>query len=333
MKAAPRASRITEALDQSKIRYLDVDGVRTRFYEDGAGEALVLVHGGDIGSIDALDTWSLNLKGLAKHCHVYALDKLGAGFTGNPRSDKEYTFEATVRHTEQWLKAIGVSSAHLVGHSRGGLLVASLALSVPNLAKTTVIVNSATLAPDHPDPQLRSGVFYAEIDRRTAAGPPTRESLRLLPVASSYSAEHITDGYISRYLEIALLPSQLEASARMRAGLNDALFRPGIQKARAETLRLIDERGLPSRTLVIWSRNDPTAPLGEVGLRLFERICAKTPQTEMHVFNRAGHHTYREHPRDFNRVVQNFCLNRVDVDLVSVSPSSVSESDYRFPNQ
>lgn len=302
-----------DRLDQSKISYVDVEGVRTRFYEDGAGAAMVLLHGGDIGAIDSLDTWSRNLKGLAKHFHVYAMDKLGAGYTGNPRSDKDYRYEATLLHTVKWLEAIEVTEAHLLGHSRGGLLAASLALSVPHLAKTTVIVNSASLAPDHPDPVLRSGAFYAEVEGRTPPGPPTRESVRIEPEASSYLTEHITDGYIRRRLEIALLPSRLDAAARMRAGLNDEFYMPSIVKARREALRTIDERGMPSRTLVIWSRNDRTAPLGEVAVKLYERICAKTRQTEMHVFNRAGHYAFREHPEDFNCVVQNFCLRESDV--------------------
>ena len=45
-------------LDLSKIRWADVNGVRTRYYEAGQGEPLVLIHGGDIAFVDALDTWS-----------------------------------------------------------------------------------------------------------------------------------------------------------------------------------------------------------------------------------------------------------------------------------
>jgi 2-hydroxy-6-oxo-6-(2'-carboxyphenyl)-hexa-2,4-dienoate hydrolase len=300
--------RLEDPLDQSKIHHVDVDGVRTRFYEEGAGEALVLLHGGDIGTIDSLDSWSLNLKGLAEHFHVYALDKLGAGHTGTPRSDKGFTYEAIVRHTAKWLDVVGVREAHLVGHSRGGLLAASLALSIPNLAKTTVIVNSASLAPDHPDPRLRSGTFYADIERRTPLGLPTGESVRIEPEANSHSTVHVTDEFIRRRLEIGLLPSQRDAVTRMRGGLNQEFYMPSMAKARMETLRAIDERGLPSRTLVVWSLDDRSAPLADVGIKLYERICAKTRHAEMHVFNAAAHYTYREHPGAFNRVIQSFCL-------------------------
>ena len=37
--------------------------MRTRYYEDGQGEPLVLFHGGEFGSLYTLDSWSLNLPG------------------------------------------------------------------------------------------------------------------------------------------------------------------------------------------------------------------------------------------------------------------------------
>ena len=300
--------RPSDLLDTSKLRFIDVDGIRTRYYEDGRGDPLVLLHGGHFGFIDSLDTWSLNFNGLAEHFHVYAVDKIGEGHTDTPERDEDYTYDMTYRHAARWIELLGVTNAHVLGHSRGGLLAASLAFGVQGLAKTVVIVNSATLAPNPDDPNLQSGAFYAEIDRRTPPGPPSREQLFVEPEANSFSTEHITDEYISRYLEIARLPSQQEAKRRMEQGLNDNVFMPSLNRSRAEMIQTIEERGMPVRTLVIWSRNDRSAPLAEVGLRLYERICSKTREAEMHVFNEAGHYTYREHPLEFNRVVRNFCL-------------------------
>ena len=61
-------------------KFVDVDGVRTRYYERGAGPVVVLFHGGHFGSHDAADSaddWSLNFDGLAHWFHVYAIDKIG----------------------------------------------------------------------------------------------------------------------------------------------------------------------------------------------------------------------------------------------------------------
>jgi 2-hydroxy-6-oxonona-2,4-dienedioate hydrolase len=295
--------------DQTKLKFVEVDGVPTRYYDNGDGDPLVLLHGGNYGFLDSLDTWSLNFEGLADHFRVLAVDKPGQGFTGNPAHDDDYTQDFTLKHALGWLDAVGLGEAHVAGHSRGGLLAAQVAFARPSFVKTAILVNSATLAPDPEDPSLHSSVFYASVGVHEHRGSWTREDALVEPIANSYSQTHITDEYIDRYLEISKLPTFEEAESKMRDGLVGTVFMPNLNRARAETLAEIDRRGLPCRTLVVWSANDRSAPLREVGLRLYERLVAKTDEAEMHVFNHAGHYTYREHPVGFNKVVTTFCLD------------------------
>ncbi|MEN0140263.1 MAG: alpha/beta fold hydrolase, partial [Rhodococcus sp. (in: high G+C Gram-positive bacteria)] len=60
-----------------KVRFIDVNGVRTRFYEEGTGDPLVLVHGIRLGA----DSWFHNIDQLAVGRRVIAPDLLGCGFT------------------------------------------------------------------------------------------------------------------------------------------------------------------------------------------------------------------------------------------------------------
>lgn len=302
---AAAGSAAADTLDPQRIRFVEVDGIRTRYYEAGAGEPLVLVHGGQFGPGYSLDSWSMNLHVLARSFHVYALDRLGQGHTDNPKSDDAYTFEALFQHFRGFLEAVGVRGAHFVGHSRGGLPIARLALEHPQLVRTLVIVDSSTLAPE--DPQFPSGAFYGDIARRMPPGPPTREAVRLEPAAQSYSTRHVGDDFVGRLLEIALLPKTQEAQRRM-AALGERVWTPSLNRARADALRMIDQHGLPVPTLVIWAFNDVSAPMGVHGLPLFQRIAAKTPHSEFHVLNQSGHYVFREQPTAFNRLVQSFCL-------------------------
>jgi pimeloyl-ACP methyl ester carboxylesterase len=300
---------VRDTLDTKKLHWVDVDGVRTRYYEDGSGEPLVLIHGGGFAFIDSLDCWSLNLDGLAERFHVYALDKLGQGHTDNPKRDGDYTYDALVRHTRRWLEVLGIRRAHLVGHSRGGLLVTTLALEAPGLARTLVIVDSGTLAPD--DPRYVTESFYKDVARRIPPGPPSLETMRAEPVANSYSADHVTEEYLRRNLEIARLPKTKDAQQRVGAlGLDDTelgrtLWMPSLQKGRRTTLEKA-EHGMPMPTLVVWGMNDPSAPL-PLGLSLFERIARRTPTAELHVLNHAGHYCFREQVPAFNRLITTFC--------------------------
>ena len=98
-------------------KFVDVDGIKTRYFEGGSGETLVLVHGGQFGSIYSADVWSLNFDILCEHFHVYAFDKLGQGYTDNPKTDAEYTMKAVIEHTYQFLRTVGIQKANLLGHS------------------------------------------------------------------------------------------------------------------------------------------------------------------------------------------------------------------------
>ncbi len=300
---AQASAPVVDGLDESKLRFVDVHGARTRYYEDGSGEPLVLFHGGQFGSLYSLDAWSLNLPGLARHFRVYAVDKLGQGYTDNPPGD-DWTFDALLRHSLGFLDALGIRGAHIAGHSRGGLLVAAMAFARPDLVESVVIVDSSTLAPD--DPRYPGGVFYEEIDRRTPPGPPTRDTVRMEPDAQAHSLAQVTDDFVSRLLAIAQTPRHAAANERMQALANSRWF-PTMNQHKADILRRIDESGLPRPTLVVWGFNDRSAPL-PLGHELFARIARKTPRAEMHILNGAGHYSYRDQYQAFNRTLTSFCL-------------------------
>jgi pimeloyl-ACP methyl ester carboxylesterase len=179
-----------------------------------------------------------------------------------------------------------------------------MALEHPDMVKTAMIVDSSTLAPE--DPHVPTYLFYEEIAARASGGAPTRETVRMEPDAQSFSKAHITDDYLGRMLKIALLPTIQEVRRRMR-DLRFSVWHPSLYRKRTETLRQIEERGLPVPTLIIWGFNDRPAPL-HLGHRLFERLCPKTPHAEFHVLNQAGHYVFREQWQKFNRVVSDFCL-------------------------
>ena len=244
----------------------------------------------------------LNLKPLAKHFHVYALDKPGQGYSAIPKRDADYTFEWMFDRILRILEVLEIRNAHFVGHSRGGLVVACLALEHAHLVKTAVIVDSSTLAQE--DPHLPTDTFYNELAARTP-GPPTPDTTRLILGAQSVSKAHVTDDFVERTFKVATLPTTQEARQRMRT-LRTEVFYPNLYRKRKEVLAAIDERGLPVPTLVVWGFNDRAAPL-YLGHRLFERISPNTPNAEFHVINRTGHQCFREQWEAFNRVVIDFC--------------------------
>jgi 2-hydroxy-6-oxonona-2,4-dienedioate hydrolase len=292
-------------LDPERIRFGHVAAARTRYWEAGAGEPLILVHGGEFGDLYSLDAWSLNLTDLATTFHVFAFDRLGQGFTDNPRARDRYTIDAVMEHVTAFVETVAPSPAHLVGHSRGGFLVMRLALERPDLACTVTIVDSNTAAPENP--AFPSGRFYEDLERRIP-GPARPDIVDVEPQLQSYSAVHITDDFLERRRKLASLPKLSEAYLDGEPGRR-ATWESGLDRLRRDALSRIDRDGMPVPVLVVWGRDDPSAPL-PLGLDLFDRLSAESSEVQLHVINRAGHYAFREHPMTFNALVRAFCLRQ-----------------------
>ena len=281
-----------------EAKYVDVKGIRTRYLEAGRGEPLLLVHGGEFGTSCSANDWDLNIDSLAESFHVFAIDKVGSGFTDNPKSDQEYVIGATVQHAYDFLNTMKMDSAHAVGHSRGGYTVCRLALEHPEVVKTLVIVNSATLTvPRQP--------IYREWDRLAALIKDVRDKQRYLVAANSLKSEHITDNYADVMVEIVMLPKSQEATARMETGLRTQ-FLEDLAARQKETHEWIRAGRLKAPTLIMWGFNDPSAEFDPVGLELLRLIFPSTSRSQMHILNQAGHYCFREQPEAFVAAVTNF---------------------------
>ena len=281
-------------------RFVTLDGVRTRYFEAGTGDDLVLIHGGKYGTFYSAYHWSLNFHELSKHFHVYAFDKLGMGDTDNPKSDADYTMTAVIEHARAFIRTMGIKNATLAGHSRGALPAARIAIDHPELVKALVIFDSNTLPAG--DPSMTYD-FYTKLE---VGAPPVPDGEFILrePIANSYSQEHISEDFIQEMLRIGRLARTLEARAKMEHFL-EAVFLPSMREKKYETLKLIEAGRLHAPTLIIWGADDRSSPM-KLGLDLLRVIGAVVPRTEFHAFNQAGHYVFREHAHQVNQLVTNF---------------------------
>lgn len=282
-------------------KFVNADGINTRYFDKGRGEILLLVHGSHFGTTDACDSaidWELNFDSLARWFRVIAIDKLGQGHTDNPGTDADYTMAAVVKHAAQFIETMGLRNVHVIGHSRGGYIVGRLTLDRPELVRSCTIVDSGTLAP---------GPSKTEYIMAKAPQPRlSRESQRWVAEHYSFRSDHITESWLDAAEEIAKLPKYREAVRKMEdQGLKRNHFSPHLTLHKEETLNWIMQGRLTTPTMLVWGYNDPTALLKR-GQALFELIADNNPHAEMHVINQAGHFCYREQPETFNQVIRGF---------------------------
>jgi 2-hydroxy-6-oxonona-2,4-dienedioate hydrolase len=280
--------------------WLDVNGIRTRYYDQGSGETLVFIYGGNFGTGDSASsayTWSPNFGPLAEEFRVVCFDKLGQGFTDNPPAD-DYTMRAVVRHIREFIKALNLPPVHLVGHSRGGYAAIRVALEDHDIVKTVTVVNSGTLSP---------GVGTNEV---ILSRPPfprgSRECVRWVYENYSFSPAVVTEKWIDAVTETLALPKYQESVKKMEGEkLATKLFLPELARQKRETLQWLAEGRLQRPVQIIWGFNDRTAVI-ERGMELFQLIAANESRAQFHIINQSGHFPFREHPERFNRLLAGF---------------------------
>lgn len=283
-----------------EARFVDVAGTRTRYYDIGEGRPILLIHGGTYRSYATADDWSRNIASLAGSNRVVALDKLGQGHTDNPTDPGDYTLTATSRHIREFVRLVDLRQLTVVGHSRGALPAAVLALDEPERVVGLVVIDSNTLAPEHPDTPTE---FYARIDK---ARPSVADEafVRREPEANSFLKHHVSGEFVSRRLMVALLSKVREATRMIEENL-ESVFRPDHERLREETLRRVSSGELRAATSIIWGYNDPSAPL-VLGRLLYDIFAAADPAAELHILNHSGHYPYREHAATCNDLIAGF---------------------------
>ena len=122
--ATPTRAELTTNGEVAGLRaqFTNVNGVRTRYYEMGEGDPLVLVHGGGWSGHASANVWSKNIPLFAKRFHVFAPDKLGSGMTDNPQDDNELNIQGEVDHIYDFIRQMKLGMVHLVGEVAWGRL-------------------------------------------------------------------------------------------------------------------------------------------------------------------------------------------------------------------
>lgn len=295
---APRDFHPRVGMEMGKEKWLDAAGVRTRYFDEGQGERIVFVHGGNLGSNDGsggATTWNVNFPVLARQHNVIAFDKLGQGFTENPKTDAGYSMDGIVKHAIATLEAIGKGPYHIVGHSRGGYVVTRLTMERPDLVKTCIVVSSGSTSP---------GTTRTRLIHKHAPLPRmTRSSQRFVYETYSHYTKLVTEEWLDVNMDYGGTQKHQVAMRKMNEeGLLKRQFLPELARQKAEVHRWLIESGMPCPTLIVWGFNDPTAHFDN-GWRLIEMFMARQPLTELRLFNKAGHFVFKEYAAAFNRAL------------------------------
>ena len=199
-------------------------GPLTVHYEvAGAGPAVVLIH----GLSGSGRWWAYNVPALAQHYRVYNVDLVGFG---RSRGQRLVLRQAASWLTE-WLKVVGITQAHLVGHSMGGYIATEVAVTAPEAVRRLVLVDALVLP-------MGPGLVRHALDLARAV---RYMSLNFLPVlvGDALRAGPSTMWQVTREVLSADLSERLDevqAETLIIWGEKDALLNPELGRELAERL-------------------------------------------------------------------------------------------------
>jgi pimeloyl-ACP methyl ester carboxylesterase len=282
-------------------KWIDVDGVRTRYVDHGQGAPIVLVHGGAMGDINAaasLDDWRLNFEELSQSHRVIAFDRLGQGLTANPKREQDWSMRGSINHLKAFLKAIDTGPCHLVGHSEGGYAVCRSLVEAPDLVASCAIVDSYTTATGSGRDE-----YFAALNPHK---PSTRASAQAQYEFYSCSPDHITNEWLD--LNEALLSSAQNLAARQAMndeGLKSTIYQNELLFDREQLLSRLATHGVARPILLVWGYDDPVASVDQ-SYQLYRILSQHQQRSHLHILNQAGHYSFRERPAEFDRVITEF---------------------------
>ncbi len=206
------AARRAEDATPPVGKFIEVDGVRLHYAEQGTGPVVVLLHGNGV----TLQDYQVSgvLDAASKQHRVIAFDRPGFGYSTRPRSTV-WTPEAQAALLSSALEKMGVSSAVVVGHSWGTLVALAMALNQPSCVSGLVLLSGYYYGTARPDVWLTSAPAVPVIGDALAHTVSPLSGALLAPPAikASFAPASVSEKFANFPIALTLRPSQIRATA------------------------------------------------------------------------------------------------------------------------
>lgn len=253
-------------------------GLKIHWREEGSGPPVILIHGSGPGA-GGYANFEGNMSAIAAAGHrVLVPDMIGFGWSDKP--DDDYPLSLFIDTLTDFLDALDVERAVLVGNSLGGAIAIGFSLAHPERVSKLVLMAPGGI-------ETRERYFQMEgiqqmVSRFIGAGfdeATMGDILKLL----AFDPKHVTPGMIE-------------------SRINVYKTQPKAVLGRISVPDLTDRLGeLAMPILGFWGWEDRFCPATGA-----EKIVAACPDARMTLYSRCGHWVMIERAADFNREVIHF---------------------------
>ena len=280
-----------------KARFIDVNGVRTRVFDEGTGPVIVLLHGAAF-AVDCYNTWFRTIAALRGEYRVVSFDQIGFGESDMPADGCYKGRLERVEHALAVLEALDVEGAALVGHSEGGFMASRIAITHPSMASRLVIVTSGGTAPYLGDGRDAEWIKVAEANYNDPAQFESEEAFIRIARGLCHRVHPDYEALLREGFRRAKQTGHDKLMANMPKADTDYRERERLQ--REHVLPHLHELDIP--VLLVWALNDPGVVM-ERAYKLLDYI----PSGELHVFAGSAHNVMHDRADDFNHLLRGWC--------------------------
>ena len=281
-----------------KSSYMDLDGLKDHFLDQGSGEPVVMIHGNP--------TWSFYYRNLinklSPHFRAIAVDHIGCGLSDKPGTDRyDYTLKNRVDDIEALIDSLELKDKiTLVLHDWGGMIGIAYALRFPERISRIVIMNTAAFFPPG-NKKLPLRLRLLRNFRLLAT--PAVLGLNLFAYSALYMATHkglskdVKSGLIAPYNCWQNRIATLKFVHDIPVSKKDTSY--SLVKSVDENLDKL--AGIPM--LICWGEHDfvfDASYLAEWQRRF--------PNAEVHTFSNAGHYILEDESEKVCTLVKNFLI-------------------------
>jgi non-heme chloroperoxidase len=275
---------IGQSVQPTKIR---VNGVELHYIEQGQGEPLILLHGGQ----GDYRSWEPQIKALSPKYHVISYSRRYNYPNNNPLTAKYHSAYTEAEDLAAFIHKLKLGRVHLVGTSIGAFTALVLAVKHPEMVRTMVL-----------------------------AEPPVHQWVRDTPGGAAVYREFMTT--IHEPAARAFKAGDDKGAMRIFV---DAFSGTGrFDNLSPEGLAVVMQNSRFFRAITLSSDPYPNLPkdkvaqlsipilivTGENTIRIHklvnEEIARLLPKSEKAIIPKAGHGSARENPQAFNEAVLKF---------------------------
>jgi pimeloyl-ACP methyl ester carboxylesterase len=275
------------ALDKEDVSWQFVEAGSTKLHygEVGTGPPVICLHGTGPG-VSGWTNFRANVGALAERHRTIILDlpRFGESEKVTVEGPRLTYLSGVVR---DFMDAIGLEKAHLMGNSMGGQAAVKLAVDSPERVDRLVLIGpgirSFSTMTAMPTETVRMIMTYYRGDG------PSREKMRLLLRSLFYHESFVTDELVEQRYQASIRPEVIE-----------------VNQGPHWAWEAVDHRlpDVQAPTLIVWGFEDRASPFDHAILMM-----QQIPDARLLVLPRSGHAVNVEKSEEVNEAVVDF-LNR-----------------------